>query len=186
MLMFGYDRDDILNISFAGTGIIYNLASMKEGFIKLHKLLPPNSLGRFTDRDFDIAYANYIMMNDEVFCEFFQIIYNLYIGKDVLIIYSQGEDWAENVLESLLKLIQQRYGYNSVRIDSDEDYIYARNKCNFSFAPGYGLYNLDIDKERFSVMMESYRLSTINDNNKFGELPYDLDGFIVKDDQEII
>lgn len=179
MLMFGYDRDDILNISFAGTGIIYNLASMKEGFIKLHKLLPPNSLGRFTDRDFDIAYANYIMMNDEVFCEFFQIIYNLYIGKDVLIIYSANQDWTENIMESLLKLIQQRYGYNAVRIDSDEDYIYARNNCNFSFAYGYGVYNLDQDKERFSKLIESYRLATITQDNPVGSIPYNLEGFIV-------
>lgn len=179
MLMYGYDRDDIINISFSGSGIIYNLASMKEGFIKLQKLIPPNELGRFTDRDFDIAYANYIMLNDEVFCEFFQIIYNLYIGKDVFIIYTASENWAENIIESLLKLIQQRYGYNAVRIDSDDDYIYACNYCNFKFAPGYGLYNLDIDKDRFSALIESFRLATINENNPLGVLPYDLEGFIV-------
>ena len=88
-----------------------------------------------TDREFDIAYMNYIMNYDDVFCEFFQIIYNLYIGIDVLIIASK-DDWSENILESLLKLIQQRYGYDAVYIETDEDYMYARNYCFSDFAPG--------------------------------------------------
>lgn len=175
MLMYGYDRNDILSIDFAGEGLIYNLASMKEGFIRLPNLIPPNKIGHFVDRDFDIAYANYIMSNDTVFCEFFQIIYNLYIGKDVFIMYSQNEDWAENILESLLKLIQQRYGYNAVRIDSDEDYIYARNNVLSDFDKSYGLYNLDIDKERFTYLIENYRLSCD------GILPYNLEGFVVNE-----
>ena len=167
MLMYGVGRDDILNIGFAGTGVMYNLTSLREGFNTLRLLIPPNEIGRFTDRDFDIAYANYIMSNDNIFCEFFQIIYNLYLGYDVFILASE-EDWSENILESLLKLIQQRYGYNSVRIDSDDDYIFARNNMSFDFAPGYGLFNLDQDKERFSYLIETYRL------NNGGNLPYNI------------
>lgn len=167
MLMFGVARDDILNISFSGTGVMYNLSSLKEGFNRLQLLIPPNEIGRFTDREFDIAYANYIFNNDNVFCEFFQIIYNLYLGYDVFILASE-EDWSENILESLLKLIQQRYGYNAARIDSDYDYIFARNNMSFDFAPGYGLYNLDQDKERFSYLIETFRL------NNGGNLPYNI------------
>lgn len=173
MLMYGLDKPEIININFSGAGLMYNLTSLKEGFITLKRLIPPNNIGYLADRDFDIAYANYIMNNNEVFCEFFQIIYNLYIGKDVFILYSD-KDWSENLMESLLKLIQQRYGYNAVNINCEEDYIFAQ--CNLStngFAPGYGLYNLDIDKERFSYVMEDFRLK-----NK-GYLPFDLEGFIV-------
>ena len=174
MLMYAEDRPDILNIKMVGKGIVFNLASLKEGYSKLNLLVPPNELGRFTDRDFDIAYANYIMSNDSVFMQFFWIIYNLYIGVDVLIIISGGSDWTENILESLLKLIQQRYGYNGTKIDSEEDYIYARNYINSDFAPGYGLYNLDMDKERFTYLVESFRLFTNN-------LPFPLEGFICHD-----
>jgi hypothetical protein len=132
---------------------------MREGFTPL-RLLPPNSIGRFTDRDFDIAYMNYILGNDNVFCEFFQVIYNLYLGKDVFIIAAK-EDWSENVLESLLKLIQQRYGYNATKITCEEDYIFACNSDYIpEFTPGFGTYNLDIDKERFSYLMEDYKLRT--------------------------
>lgn len=178
MLMYG--TPDATNINFSGKGIIYNLTSMVEGFVPLRLLIPPNELGKFTDRDFDIAYMHYILDNDNVFAEFFQIIYNLYIGNDVFIVVS-NEDWSENILESLLKLIQQRYGYNAVLIVTEEDYMYAENNIISNFAPGYGIYNLDVDKERFSYLMESYRLSTVSEKNPYGVLPYNLEGFIVKE-----
>ena len=174
MLMYG--PASAADIKFGGKGVMYNLSSMREGFISLQALIPPNTIGRLTDREFDIAYANYIMSNDTLFCIFFQIIYNLYIGKDVFIIVST-EDWSENLLESLLKLIQQRYGYNSVLINTEADYLYAANSMNFGFAPEYGIYNLDQDKERFTTLIEQYRIA----NN--GALPLDLEGFVVISDE---
>lgn len=174
MLMYG--PASAADIKFGGKGVMYNLSSMREGFISLQALIPPNTIGRLTDREFDIAYANYIMSNDTLFCIFFQIIYNLYIGKDVFIIVST-EDWSENLLESLLKLIQQRYGYNSVLINTEADYLYAATSMNFGFAPGYGILNLDQDKERFTTLIEQYRIA----NN--GALPLDLEGFVVISDE---
>ena len=174
MLMYG--PASAADIKFGGKGVMYNLSSMREGFISLQALIPPNAIGRLTDREFDIAYANYIMSNDTLFCIFFQIIYNLYIGKDVFIIVST-EDWSENLLESLLKLIQQRYGYNAVLINTEADYLYAATSMNFGFAPGYGIFNLDQDKERFTTLIEQYRIA----NN--GALPLDLEGFVVINDE---
>lgn len=174
MLMYG--PASAADIKFGGKGVMYNLSSMREGFISLQALIPPNTIGRLTDREFDIAYANYIMTNDTLFCIFFQIIYNLYIGKDVFIIVST-EDWSENLLESLLKLIQQRYGYNAVLINTEADYLYAATSMNFGFAPGYGIFNLDQDKERFTTIIEQYRIT----NN--GALPLDLEGFVVISDE---
>ena len=174
MLMYG--PASAADIKFGGKGVMYNLSSMREGFISLQSLIPPNTIGRLTDREFDIAYANYIMSNDTLFCIFFQIVYNLYIGKDVFIIVST-EDWSENLLESLLKLIQQRYGYNAVLINTEADYLYAVTSMNFEFAPGYGIFNLDQDKERFTTLIEQYRIA----NN--GALPLDLEGFVVINDE---
>ena len=174
MLMYG--PASAADIKFGGKGVMYNLSSMREGFISLQALIPPNTIGRLTDREFDIAYANYIMSNDTLFCIFFQIVYNLYIGKDVFIIVST-EDWSENLLESLLKLIQQRYGYNAVLINTEADYLYAATSMNFGFAPGYGIFNLDQDKERFTTLIEQYRIA----NN--GALPLDLEGFVVISDE---
>ena len=180
MLFFGNEKDEVINIGISNNMIIYTLASFREGFNKL-SIMPPNELGRFENRDFDIIYADYIINNDIIFINFFQIIYNLYIGKDVLIIYSEEFNFSENIIESVLKLIQQRYGYNAIRIDNDDDFIYAKNNNNPYFAPGYGLYNLDTDKERFTYMIEKYRLSTINENNPVGIIPFNLEGFIIND-----
>lgn len=154
MLMFGSSSNIIQNDNTE----VFNINSMREGYKRLPSLFMPNAMGRLDSKDYDITYANYIMQNDHVFYEFFQIIYPLYIGKDVYLIYDIS-DWGEDMIESLLKLIQQRYGYNACRIDSIEDYEYYRYQNNSgNFSAGYGLYNLDQDKERFAYLVEFARL----------------------------
>lgn len=156
MLMYG----DSLNI--VDNARVFNLTSMKEGFERLPGLIPPNELGRFTGRDFDIIYANYIMDNDFVFYQFFQIINTLYIGQDVYIIVS-SDDWSENLIESILKLIQQRYGYNGLRINCFEDYITFQNSnIDSKFNQYYGIQNLDIDKDRFAYISELIKMKSGN------------------------
>lgn len=152
MLMYG----DVFNLP--PIDIVYNLTSMREGFNKLNLLIPPLELGRFTGKDFDIAYADYIMNNDVVFMQFFDIIWHLYLGHDVYILISK-DDWAENLTESLMKLIQQRYGINGIEINSEEDLFYYSNKGIVSdFVPSL-LPNLDIDKDRFAMIIESNKVT---------------------------
>jgi hypothetical protein len=129
---------------------VYNLTSLIEYYPRLN-LLVPNGIGYYDGPEFDMAYMNYIFGNDSVFCQFFCIIMNLYMGNDVYII-TDDENWSENLAESLLKIIQQRYGYNGARIDSYEDYIMlSQSKNNGKFDPGNGLANLDSDKDGFSL-----------------------------------
>ena len=130
---------------------VYNITSYREGLCRLN-LLPPFDKRLFTDgcRDFDLAYAEYIFNNDYVFFDFFKIVYDLYLGKDVFLVMDDG-DWSENIIESILKLIQQRYGYNGCLLTGFDSYIYAQNNINSSFE-SFGLYNLDQDKNRFSAI----------------------------------
>ena len=152
MLFYGNSLNIIDN------SIVFNITSFKEGYVRLPALIPPNELGRFTGRDFDIIYADYILNNDFVFKQFFDIIYSLYTGQDVYLIMSE-EDWSENLVESIIKLIQQRSGYVSYKINCFEDFLYAKNS---SFCPDFnnyfGVYNLDIDKERYTYIIESQRI----------------------------
>ena len=138
--------------------IAFNLTSLSEDFYTLPNIIPPATIPRTSERDFDIAYCDYILGNDVSFMEFFSIVYNLYLGVDIFLVIDEDFDWSENVLESLLKIIQQRYGYNAVYIGSDEDFIYAKNQSISKFAPGYGLYNLDQDKERFTYLIEDMKI----------------------------
>ena len=143
---------------------VFNLNSMKEGYSRFRYLLPPNTLGKYLDRDFDISYFNYIFQNDNVLLEFFSIIYEIYVNNDVFIIVDENMDWSENIAESLFKVIQQRYGYNTYRVNSLDDYFWINNSASPpQFNSQWGIYNLDIDKERYSILIESIRLEAGGD-----------------------
>lgn len=162
MLMYG--PSSCQNIRFAGEGVEYTLISFKENLPNRLVNLLPNISQITDDFEFDLNYANYIMNNDIVFVEFFQIIYNLYLGKDVFIFVDEDPYglWSENILESLLKLIVERYGYRAVKIESEEDYIFARENFISDFNPEYGLYNLDMDKDRFYSIINSRNIQGLN------------------------
>lgn len=130
-------------IVFNHSGYIENIPDVK--------LLPPNFLGSNSEYDFDVKYFGYVMNSDVVFLELMKIIMNLYEGGNVFLVISNDE-WSTILIESLLKLIQQRYGINATRIDSEEDLLYAEES---DFEPGYGLFNLDQDKDRWSYLYAS-------------------------------
>ncbi len=162
MLMYGNSKN------IPDDCVVYNLTSLIEYYPRLN-LLVPSGIGYYDGLEFDIAYMNYIFSNNDVFAQFFMIIMNLYLGKDVYII-TDDENWSENLAESLFKLIQQRYGYNGARIDSPEDYISLKNSKNSGkFDPGYGLANLDGDKERFSFYDAQMKIRTTGNGDPYGD-----------------
>ena len=174
MLLYGNKNILEYDSGFFDHGVIFNTTSYKMGWEELNLLIPPNTIGHLQDRDFDIAYANYIFNNNWTFVQFFLIIYNLYICKDVYILVND-EDWAVNLDESLFKLIQQRYGINAIRIETEEDYMYAKLNMDSDFNKGFGIMNLDQDKERFAYLVEQYRIY-------YKQLPSRyLEGFVVYD-----
>lgn len=163
MLMYGNSK----NIPTGDNVVIYNLTSLIEYYPRLN-LLVPSGIGYYDGFEFDMAYMNYILGNNEVFAQFFTIIMNLYLGKDVYII-TDDENWSENLVESLFKLIQQRYGYNGARIDSYDDYIALMNSRNSGkFDPGYGLANLDSDKERFAFYDTQMKIRATGNGDPYG------------------
>lgn len=149
MLLLGPVR----SIQETSNTVIYNFSSLSEKYTKLY-LYPPNDLGALSEYDFDVRYYNYILNNDTIFFDFMMIIYSLYQGKDVFLVIDD-DIRLEPLNESLMKIIQQRYGYNGNYIRTEEDFLYA-TEGSFSVE---GLYNLDIDKERLSYMLESTRIS---------------------------
>jgi hypothetical protein len=134
--------------------VVLNYTSYIEGYRRLN-LLPPNSLGASSDYQFDQLYMQYILSNDALFIEFFSLIEMLRNGRDVYIIVS-NDDWSEQLIESLLKLIQQRYGYNATRINCFEDLITAEPG---NFNSSYGLFNYDTDADRYTDLVMRIRLA---------------------------
>ena len=133
---------------------IINFSSLVEGYPDAN-LLPPNKLGAANEYEFDIRYMHYIMDIDCNFINFMNIIMEIYYGNDVYLIISE-DDWSNLLIESLLKLIQQRYGLNAILLNSNEDYMYEKlyNVNSTDFNPGYGLANLLIDKDRYVYLYE--------------------------------
>lgn len=134
--------------------VVFNFTSYIEGYRRLN-LVPPNSLGASNEYQFDQLYMDYIFSNDSLFAELFTIINCLYIGASVYIIISE-DPWSETLIESILKMIQQRYGYGSTKVNCFEDVIFSEPG---SFNTEYGLLNLDADMERYVYILESIRLA---------------------------
>lgn len=130
---------------------VLNLSSLMEGMEQLHLLPPTDGTLPFKDeKEFDIAYANYIMTNEYAFIELMKIMISLYEGKDVYIVVSRSP-YLDMVTESLTKFIQVRYRYIAQEINSEEDLEYLDYESSFNDI--HGLYNLDLDKERFSKLI---------------------------------
>lgn len=150
MLMYG----NAMNASLC-KDYIFSITSLREGIPRLNALSPPNGIGYFDSYEFDVAYAKYIMMNDEAFYELLTIVRLLQMGKDIYLVISE-EQWSIDLTMSLLKFIQQRYGYNGYAINSEEDFIYAVNQPAASINPTYGIANLDQDLDRYYYLFQQY------------------------------
>lgn len=129
---------------------LFNLSGFMDKTTQL-KLIPDASVvTAYNELQFDQQYASYILNNDAIFYEFFSKVINpIYMGRDVFIVVQRSE-FFDAITESLLKLIQQRYGYNNIAIvNTVEDIDYIPRDNIFTTA---GIYNLDIDKERYSAI----------------------------------
>ncbi len=158
MLMYGSNIMVANMIAREKDTVIYNLSSLNESYPRLY-LLPPNELGQIYDFQFDLNYANWIIYTDPIFVEFMKIISNLYNGYNVYIIVS-SEDWSVNIIDILMKLIQERYGVVGVQVNDYEDYLCGNET---EFAEGYGLFTVQQDLERFGVL--TYRVRKDDEYN---------------------
>lgn len=139
---------------------VYNFSSLREGFPRLN-LIPPHNLGANTEYEFDVKYAQYILNNDLIFMNFMTIIMELYYGHSVYLLIS-NDYWSELLIESLMKLIQQRYGVNGARVNTLEDLAFTLD----SGFEDFGIANLDMDKERYTYLDQQYKMMGAENNDK--------------------
>ena len=138
--------------------IRYNLSSYYSDVPTLDALIPsPNYipqnvlLGDATDPIFDIEYHKYIFDNQIAFMQFMSIMVPAFTSPDALIhIMIKQSNFRDVILESLIKLIQQRYGYNVCIVNELDDFIYTE-ESDFSIP---GLFALDQDLARWRAVQE--------------------------------
>ena len=88
---------------------------------------------------YDIEYANFIFNNTQQRIEFLYIIHQLQIGNHVLIMIGNYPGMYE-MAESLIKLIQSRYGYNGYFITENDLEDLSMFESRFS-VPGLLLFD---------------------------------------------
>ena len=164
MLMVG----KIQNLYTTNKTKILNFCSLNEQYPRLHLLPPmdfrmmPVSNPEMAEYEFDIRYANWLLQDSNAFIDLMQIVFSLYQGYDVFLLVSDDIN-LEAYTQSLLKFIQQRYGYNGFYITCIEDLFNAEDQV----ISGIGAVNLHDDKERLAYMLEEKRQSLGGFVNEF-------------------
>lgn len=132
--------------------IIYNLSTYDCSAPSLNALIPDSMLMQIVsdeEKTFDINYANYIIGNDAPFMDLMKIIIPLYNDQYSLVfIMVNNSDFRNTITESLIKLIQQRYGYNSIMINTPEDAMSIEDD-SFSLP---GILVMDSDYKRYIAL----------------------------------
>lgn len=137
---------------------ILNLSGLTEGYQKLNLIPQVDSrLDFMDDNNFDLMYFNYIFSNESMFMELMKIITRLYYGKSVFLLVSRN-GWFDKITESLLKVIQQRYGYPSMIVNDPEDMLseVEENSIDDGFSID-GLNCLDQDTIRYQQVVARYQ-----------------------------
>lgn len=136
----------------------YNMSSLHAGLPTLFNLVPTfaemanTPLYEFDNPTFDMAYHKFILDNDASFNEFMSIMIPANLNPDCLVqVLIKQSDFRDTITESLLKLIQQRYGYNCYIINEVEDFVYAE-ESDFSIP---GLFLFEQDRGRWLMMNSS-------------------------------
>lgn len=129
----------------------YNDAPSLEALIPV--TIPPEVLtGDCSTPEFDVEYHNYIMNDNIAFNQFMSIVVPAYMNPDVLVqVMIRSSNMRDVMTESLLKLIQQRYGYNACLVNELEDFLYAQ-ESDLSIP---GLFAIDQDITRWASMNPS-------------------------------
>jgi hypothetical protein len=99
---------------------------------------------------FDMAYAKYLLEDNNAFQDFMEILMSMYYNENdnVLILTDLSSSLVTAMCESIIKLIQQRYGYNCYIANCPEDIMTIPE----SEMSEMGMKIFLQDKERYSYL----------------------------------
>lgn len=109
----------------------------------------------------DMIYADYLTNHIPAFMDLMKILYPLYENSDLLVYILISHDPYRDVMtESLIKFIQERYGYICNLINTLEDVLYVQDG-SFSYN---GIIAMDMDKEKYiNILYDTGQLNLPND-----------------------
>ena len=146
---------------------VYNLSSLYSGYDSITSLITglhewsangvnvPEALAR---PEIDIAYWELIMKNNKMFNDLMKLVLNSFEGF-VCMVLVKHDEYRDAVLESIIKLIQQRYGFTPWVIQDEGD-IEVLEEPEYT---AQGLVTLDEDRKRYHMMCEAGQVETVLD-----------------------
>ena len=154
MILYGNSKNSF-EVATASNSVILNFTSLNEKYKRL-ALMPPNNLGAVDEYDFDVRYAHWIIDNDNNFIEFMNLICMSEEGKLVYLEIDEDYDWSQLLIESLIKLIQERYGIVALKLSSFSDLLY----CNETGISEQCQQMFDTDFQRYEYISEKSRIES--------------------------
>lgn len=152
-LMYAY-RSDAYSYNFYE----YSLSSITARAYPIMELLPNPELmsipyegviTAFEDPEFDAAYATYVLQNRDQFLTLMRLVLPLYDDPNACVIVYIADSPVRNVIsESLIKLIEQRYGYATYIIYEPHDLECLKD--DMSFSPR-GILNIQEDAHKATL-----------------------------------
>ena len=120
MIIFSHD---ILPQLYNDKVAVFNFSSFKEGYERLTQLNPVGYGHPISNSyDFDMWYYNYVIWhNQKAFKELVDIMRFPYNGADVILLVDNRIEYSEILVETLSKLISERYGYQCDYLNTPED-----------------------------------------------------------------
>ena len=149
----GYTQMQVLNFTSLYSGYPTLLALTTNMYSMNQSGLPTNIYVETVE--FDYQYANAIFNNDQMFEAFMSIMIPVYEGINTILLV-QRDPYRDCLMESLIKLVQQRYGYNSWIVEDIDDIECLREP---TFNP-YGIMALDADIRRYDALYNCGRVSS--------------------------
>lgn len=129
--------------------IIFNLNSNVNWEYKKLDLIPKMGLIDYTSPDFDSAYISLLLNDEYYFVQLMTIMIYLKQNMQVFLLIYNEDTVFNPIVEVLMKLIQQRYGYNYMIAENWEDVNNAINtfsQISMFTAPGIITYDTDFDR----------------------------------------
>ena len=163
-------------IVFGGNGLIEEMAmdnSMttpkwaKLNFMNIVQLgenlnlFPPGQMLQFMNGinngietvEFDRLYAEYLLGDNVAFVNFMKILMAEYFHTQVFVLYDDTNPVIEGLVESIIKLIQARYGSNPIVVHTSEDLYFLPDEEGMSRD---GVQTFMGDKERFTLLTTDF------------------------------
>ena len=144
--------------------VVYNVGSnCNDPTIPKLELFPRYGMN-VDSKEFDSQYIDQLLNDDLYFINFMKIMISLKEGNNVFILIYNEETVFAPIYETLLKLIQKRYGYNYAMINSLEDYIDTDEESGFFTTPGIETFDKDYERYEQIIIMD-------NPDQFIGDLP---------------